>query len=251
VRLLRQERAGPGAARNLAVAGSARPLVLLLGDDMIPSPRLVERHLARHELAGDPRTAVLGHVERHPEALRGRLMRWLEWSNAQFEYRQLARERAAGIEVAGFGRFYSCNVSLPRELYLEAGGFDPAFVFDYEDLDFGWRLDQAGMRLVYEPSAVARHLHRHDWDSIARRYESRARGERLMASKHPWFEPWFHARLSAAASQPSVSRLWPLLVDLVPQRASRLRRRAEERADMYYLQRLAPRFLAEWERSAD
>ncbi|MDQ6775805.1 MAG: glycosyltransferase [Actinomycetota bacterium] len=248
VRILVQEQAGPGAARNLAVRESARSLVLFLGDDMIPAPELVERHLARHERDPAPEAAILGHVRWHPELEGSRLARWLEWSGAQFDYRALAGE---GGEEAGFGRFYSCNLSIKRTLFLDAGGFDPEFVFDYEDLDLGWRLDQLGMRLLYEPGAVALHLHRHDWPSLERRYRSRATGERLMRSKHDWFSPWFHQRLSAHASAPPVSPVWPYLVDLVPERAGSLRRRVEAKANRWYQQRLAAPFMAAWEGERD
>ncbi|MDQ6805513.1 MAG: glycosyltransferase [Actinomycetota bacterium] len=248
VRVLHQEHAGPGVARNLAARASERPLLLFLGDDMVPTPQLVERHLARHERDPAPEAAVLGHVRWHPEVGGGRIARWLEWSGAQFDYRALARD---GVQEAGFGRFYSCNVSLKRQLFLAAGGFDPDFVFDYEDLDFGWRLHEQGMRLLYEPDAVALHLHRHDWPSLERRYESRARAEWLMRSKHAWFSPWFHRQIEGHAGAPAVSRAWPYLVDLVPERATALRARAQAKADRRYHQELAPRFLSAWEGERD
>jgi SAM-dependent methyltransferase len=103
------------------------------------------------------------------------------------------------------------------------------------------------MRLVYEPTAVTYHLHRHNWESVARRYESRARAERLMASKHPWFSPWFHSRITAAAAQPPTSPVWARVVDLIPQRATALRAAVERRADLWYHQQLAPRFISAWE----
>lgn len=248
MRVLVQEHAGPGVARNLAARAGGRPLLLFLGDDMVPTPALVERHLARHEVDPAPEAAVLGHVRWHPDVARSRLTRWLEWSGAQFDYRALAR---GGGEEAGFGRFYSCNVSIKRKLFLAAGGFDPDFEFDYEDLDLGWRLHEQGMRLLYEPGAVALHLHRHDWASIERRYESRARAERLMLAKHDWFSPWFHQRIGAHTAAAPVSRAWPHLVDLVPEHARPLRALAEAKADRWYHQRLAPRFLAAWEGERD
>jgi GT2 family glycosyltransferase/SAM-dependent methyltransferase len=246
VRVLVQERAGPGAARNLVARETARPLLLLLGDDMLPAPDLVERHLARHARESSAAATVLGRVRWHRDVAEDRLQRWLEWSGAQFDYRQLERERLDGRDEAGFGRFYSCNVSLRRELFLAAGGFDPEFRFDYEDLDFGWRLHQHGMRLVYEPSAVTEHLHRHDWESIQRRYESRARAERLMMRKHEWFKPWFHDRIAAQSAARRVSPLWAHAVDRLPARPGRLRAEGERRADRWYHQRLAPRFMAAW-----
>jgi GT2 family glycosyltransferase len=248
LRVLEQEHAGPGVARNLGVASSGRPLILFLGDDMIPAPELVARHLERHAREPAAEVAVLGHVRWHPEVAGGRLERWLDWSGAQFDYRQLAREN--GPE-AGFGRFYSCNVSVKRELFDRAGGFDPAFVFDYEDLDLGWRLGQHGMVLRYEPGAVALHLHRQDWEGVQRRYESHARGEWLMARKHAWFEPWFHRAVSGYARNPRTSFLWPRVADRVPERWGRVRAAVERRADSWYHQALAERFLAAWEGERD
>lgn len=244
LRVIVQEQGGPGSARNRAARASERPLLLFLGDDMIPEPPLVERHLARHEREPAPEVAVLGHVRWHPEVAGSRLARWQEWSGAQFDYRTLARESG---EEAGFGRFYSCNVSLKRAFFLAAGGFDPDFWFDYEDLDLGWRLHEHGLRLVYEPEAIALHLHRHDLASLERRYGSRARGERLMVAKHDWFSPWFRRQITAHAGAPPVSRAWPYLVDLVPERAGPLRARAEAKADRWYHQHLAAPFLSAWE----
>ena len=242
-RVVRQEHAGPGAARNRGVAASERPLILFLGDDMVPRRELVARHLERHRREPTAEVAVLGRIVWHPSVPRDRLHRWLDWSGALFDYRVL---EAQGGDEAGWPRFYSSNLSLKRELFEAAGGFDPDFVFDYEDLDVGWRLGQHGMRLFYEPRAVAEHLHTYDWDAIERRYESRAGAERLMAAKHEWFKPWFHRQIETAAREPRSSRLWALAVDRVPGRPRRLRLAVEERANRHYLQQLAPRFLAAW-----
>lgn len=248
VRIAQQERAGPGAARTRGVGLSQRRLVLLIGDDMVPRPDFVARHLACHRREPGDEVAVLGRIVWHPSVPRNRLHRWLEWSGALFDYRLLDRQ---GDREPGWTRFYSSNVSLKRELFVSAGGFDPDFLFDYEDLDFGWRLGQHGMRLVYEPAAVVEHLHPYDWAAVQHRYESRAGAERLMMSKHDWFAPWFHDQLEAAQREPRASRLWALAVDWVPERATGLRRKVERRADRHYRQRLAPPFMAAWAADAD
>ena len=240
-------RGGPGSARNRGVEATDRPLILLLGDDMIPTATLVATHLDRHRREPAPEVALLGHVEWHPEVAGGRLARWLDWSGSQFEYGAIGAE---SVHDVGFGRLYGSNVSLKREAFVAAGGFDPAFVTaDYEDLDLGWRLHERGMRLGYEPGALAYHLHRYDWAAIERRYENRARAERVMAAKHAWFEPWFYGRIRSYASQPAVSRLWPVLADRAPARPRALRDWARERANRSYHQRLAPVFLRAWEES--
>src|SRR5437899_1010764 len=46
--VLVKKHGGPGAARNAGVAATTSPLILFLGDDMVPTHRLVEHHLAAH-----------------------------------------------------------------------------------------------------------------------------------------------------------------------------------------------------------
>jgi GT2 family glycosyltransferase len=244
VTVLQQEHAGPGAARNYGVSMSDRRLLLFIGDDMIPRPDFVARHVARHREEPMDEVAVLGRIVWHPSVPRDRLHRWLDWSCALFDYHQLELQPA---EDAEWPRFYSSNVSLKRDFFLSADGFDREFTYDYEDLDMGWRLGRLGMRLLYERDAVVEHLHPYDWLLLERRYRTHAIGERLMAAKHDWFKPWFHGQVQAALRGPPASRLWALAVDAVPRRPARLRGAVERRADRHYLQRLAPSFLAAWE----
>jgi GT2 family glycosyltransferase len=247
VRVVVQEHAGPGVARNRGVRESERPLVLFIGDDMIPRPGLVAAHLARHRAAPADEVAVLGRIVWHPSVPRDRLHRWLEWSANLFDYRWLELEEG---DDAGWMRFYSSNVSLKRALFEAVGGFDPDFAFDYEDLDFGYRASLHDLRLLYEREAVAEHLHPYDWGAVQRRYESRAGAEQLMMAKHDWFKPWFFNQIDRASREPRASRLWALVVDAIPPRPARVRNAVERRADRHYLQRLAPAFLAAWEEAS-
>lgn len=245
VRVVHQAHAGPGSARNRGAGSSDRPLLLFLGADMVPTPRLVECHLERHRREADDRVAVLGHVRWHEEVAANPLNRWLDWSSTQFDYDALVNESAAGATEAGFGRFYSCNVSLKRRLFDAAGGFDPAFTYYYEDLDLGYRLDRAGMVLRYEPEAVVEHLHPYDWPAIVRRFEGIAVGERAMVEKHPWFVPFYQRRVLAAGATPPVWQGWPRIadrLDLAPVR--RL-------ADRWYHQQLEHPFLDAWDDGRD
>jgi GT2 family glycosyltransferase/SAM-dependent methyltransferase len=237
---------GPGAARNTGVAAAATDLVLLLGDDMLPTPTLVAEHLAAHNAAPEPTTGVLGFVRWHPDVAGDRLARWLDWSGHQFDFASIRHRRP------GFGHFYSCNVSLHRQALLDVGGFDEDFVYYYEDLDLGRRLHDAGVRLVHAPGAVALHLHRYDWGAIERRFAGIARGERRMAAKHSWFEPWFRQRVEWARAAPAESAAWGRVEAALPATAPpRIRRGVQRRADTAYLQRLAPAFLTAWHGERD
>ena len=234
-----QEKSGLAAARNRGVAASEGPLVLFLGDDMIPRSDLIERHLERHVATPGDDVAVLGHVEWHKVVAGRRLERWLAFSGAQFDYTDPSR--------AGFESFSSDNVSLPRALFEAVGGFDESLRFGDEDLELSWRLRQHGMRLVYEPRAITNHLHRHDWDDIIARFRDRAAGERSMVSRFDWFTPRYRERIEAAAAAPAVSPVWISLAQLTPPWPRGLRARVRERADRWYLQQLADPFRAAWD----
>ncbi|HEX3705319.1 MAG TPA: glycosyltransferase [Mycobacteriales bacterium] len=192
---------GPGQARNVGVARATSPLLLFLGDDMIPTPELVERHLARHDRDGGPQVAVLGSVSWHADVPETSLRRWIDRAGMQFEL--------AGIDdEAGWGRFYSCNVSLPRTLFDGAGGFDPVFSYYYEDLDIAYRLRDAGMSLRYEPDARAQHLHSYDATSFETRLRGIAVGEFLLTQRHEDFAPYFANRFRAVQGRPMPSHRW-------------------------------------------
>jgi glycosyl transferase family 2/methyltransferase family protein len=241
-RVVVKEHGGPGAARNAGVAATDRKLVLFLGDDMVPVRQLVERHLDRHNADPAAEVAVLGMSEWHPEVASGRVPRWLDWSATQFDYVNITGDDA------GWGRFYSSNVSLKRDFFVAAGGFEEDFTYYYEDLDLAWRLHEKGLRLVFERAALAHHLHRITWPGVVTRFQGIARGEHLMARKHAWFTPFFRERVRSAAAQPAARAFWTVLADHAPERIRPLARR---RANAYYHQALAPFFLDAWEGETD
>ncbi|MEO0661060.1 MAG: glycosyltransferase, partial [Planctomycetota bacterium] len=156
--LLRQENAGPAAARNRGLEAVRADLVLILNDDCVPSDDLVEKHLAAHaELTGD--VAVLGtfgFTERSKESAFTRL---LEDSTLLFAYPALEHGGRYGWDV-----FWTCNISLSAQAIRDVGGFDAAR-FDRaicEDVELGARLASRGLSVVYREDCIAHHEHRMD-----------------------------------------------------------------------------------------
>lgn len=243
-RVIPVPRGGPGAARNRGVDRTDRPLVLFLGDDMVPVHRLVEKHLDRHRAEPDPSVGVMGTVRWHRKAAGRGLHRWMDRSSLQFDFGGL---RAGGD--AGWFRFYSCNVSLKRSLYSAVGGFDAGFHYYYEDLDMGWRLGQAGLVLRYEPDALTHHLHSYDLDGMRRRFAGVATGERAMAAKYPWFEPFFAEKFRAVQGVGEESSIWKRL-ERLPWPGS-LKARVVRHTDTWYFQQVADSFLDVWNAEAD
>lgn len=238
-RVIEVEHGGPGAARNAGASAATTSHLLFLGDDMIPRPDLLARHLAVHTRRPESSTAVLGHVEWHKEVPRTPLRAWIDDTGMQFDLRSIEGDDA------GWARFYSCNVSLNRAFFLEAGGFDPDFTYYYEDLDAGWRLHQHGMQLVYARDAIADHLHTYEPERYAGRMRGVAVGERMMAAKHDWFQPWFAEKFRAVEGTKPPSRAW--------QRAAGVRlpgslgAAVRRRASLAWLARFSPVFLDAFE----
>ena len=245
VRVVEKPPGGSASTRNAGVAAVRTRLTMLLDDDMIPVPHMVERHLRQHDAHPDERDAVLGRADWHPELGASRISRWLDRSGLMFEFDKL--EGLGGTDV-GWGRFCSCNVSFKTELFRKVDGFDETFVHYYEDTDLGYRMGQQGMRVFYEPEALTHHLQSFDWASIHRRFDRVALGERLMVDKHPGFEPWFEPMMRRALQGRAALPVWPWLTD-VPGAPDRALHAARRRAHRVHLRRLAPSYLATYERA--
>jgi glycosyltransferase involved in cell wall biosynthesis len=163
-----EKAAGPAVARNTGLRHVRGLTVLIMGDDVVPSERMVERHLAWHEEHPEPEAALLGRVGWPEELKPDPFMCWLEEGGRKFffNYLDLPRDKPVAHDF-----FYTANVSLKRALIEQAGGFfEETFPFaSHEDLEFGYRLGQAGMRLFYDPDTFGYHWHWLDLRGTARR----------------------------------------------------------------------------------
>jgi GT2 family glycosyltransferase len=242
VRVMRAEKPGASNARNVGWRAAAHPLVLFIGDDIVPVPELVARHVAIHEAHPEPGVGALGHVRWARELGRDAFMAWLDYG-IQFSYPTI-RDGEAGP-----GHFYSSNVSLKRAALDDVGGFDDErFPFLYEDIDLGERLFKRGFRLLYDPKAIGEHLHRPDLERWKARMEVQARAEREWVRLHPGETPYFHHRFAAALEAPASSGRGRWLLRWVRRTTPVIGERVYRRADLYFRQQLAPSFLAAWER---
>jgi GT2 family glycosyltransferase len=236
-------RHGPSvsAARNDGWRAASTPLVLFLGDDMIPGRGLVETHLDRHRAETAEEVAVLGHVSWARELEVTPFMRWLE-RGIQFEYGSID-----GAD-AGWGRFYTANVSAKRRLIERAGGFDEErYPFAYEDLDLGYRMNEHGLRLLYVPEAEVEHLHPTDVEQWRKRMAHVAPAERRFVEQYPEIPAYFHGLFASAEAAPRAGGRGARLARLVPPRLPVLGPRVWSAADLYWRQALAGSFLSAWE----
>ena len=234
-RVVLASRPGASAARNAGIREAAAPVVLFLGDDILASPRLLAEHDLWHVRLPRDEVAVLGHVRfaGRPTAFG----RWLE-RGIQTDY------GAIEGDVAGWGQFYTTNVSVKKALLERVGGFDEDLPFLYEDLDLGRRLDGEGMQLRYEPRAAAEHDHPPTLEGWQARMAAIARAERAFVAKHPDVQPYFHDRLSRAAAGPPARGRGARLARWVRPSTPWLGPRVWASAEAYFGQQLWPAFRA-------
>lgn len=235
---------GASGARNAGWRSATAPLILFLDDDIVPGPGLISQHLAWHERQPEPEVGVLGHVRWSRRVKVTPFMRWLE-TGIQFDYGTIR-----GVEVE-WQRFYSCNVSVKREMLEAVGGFDEQrFPYGYEDLELARRMSQRGFRLLYNRDAVAEHLKTESLEGWRRNLRRIARAERAFTTLYPDEPAYFYERFRSSAEAPPTQGRYARLARFVRPGVPWLGERVWRSYDFVCTQRLAPEFLAEWEAAA-
>jgi GT2 family glycosyltransferase len=78
-----------------------------------------------------------------------------------------------------------CNIAVTKAAFDHIGGFDPQFQTAGDDVDFCWRLRDAGFRLGFAPGAFVWHWRRPSVSAFLRQQIGYGKAERLLIAKHP------------------------------------------------------------------
>lgn len=195
---------GPATARNAGIALAASPRVLLLGDDTMPRPDTLARHLERDDVG------LQGYIEWHPEEEVTPFMRFLAPAGPQFYFTDLV----PGAPLP-YTAVLGSNLSAPTRWFREEP-FDekfPAAAFEDTELAYRWR--RRGWKTLYAPEAVCWHSHRYDEiEPFLRRQRVAGESVRYAVRKHPALLP--------------TTVLQPLAVGIARAAIARLRGRRQE-----------------------
>jgi GT2 family glycosyltransferase len=170
---------GISVARNAGTMAARSELVLLLDADLIADPGLVEAHLACH--ARYPQSLACGQVMSYPPV-----------------YDSYVEEIANpddGLERRGAGEFlpfyqgFGGHLSYSKTAFAHIEPFDPGLI-GYEDIDFAYRADRLGYKLVNCTEAISYHNHRR---TLAERYAQARRYNRMLPilmQRYPEMKGW-------------------------------------------------------------
>ena len=144
-----KESGGQGPARNLAIEKSKGRILLILNDDAISIPELLEEHYQEHQNHKDLGDVILGKFTVSPE---------LPYSMFAKMHSDLSYGSFEGKDELDWRAFYTCNISVKKDFLLKHGMFDDELRY-YEDVELGERLSHHGLRIFYRPEILAYHYH--------------------------------------------------------------------------------------------
>lgn len=175
VRFFQIPKSHQGVARNKGVQEASAELCLFMGDDCLLESTACEVHLRVREKFQAPRSKdqkiinsqlsihnlVLGFTTWDPSIGITDVMRWLEQTGWQFGYPMIEQYAHGIIPKDIQHRFtYTSHISLPTAVARAHPFRENVSLYGWEDIEWGTRLRDAGIPLVYEPDARALHHHR-------------------------------------------------------------------------------------------
>lgn len=184
LRYFKQENKGPAAARNVGIKNANGELILFTGDDCIADSHLLEEHMKYHNTYKD--VAVLGYTTWHPDLKITPFMEYIVTSGIQFGY-PLIKDK----NNVPFNFFYTSNISIKKELLIHADLFDEDFKYAaWEDVELGYRLNQRGIKIVYNKEAITYHNHPTTVSKFCERQKKTGMSAVVFYKKHPEMKKW-------------------------------------------------------------
>jgi glycosyltransferase involved in cell wall biosynthesis len=149
LKVLFQPKPGAAATRNAGLREAVGDIVLFIDNDIIADPDLIEKHLEYHGRSS--RLGVIGNV----------ITPWYDSVDPFLRYlrhRGIYNPYTITSGPIDFSYYHTGNVSTPRLLLLETGGFnEDFFLYGMEDIELGYRLEKLGTQMINGEQARATH----------------------------------------------------------------------------------------------
>lgn len=169
---------GRAMARNAGIKAAQGEIVLFNDSDIIADPGLLEAHLLHHR--EHRKIAVVGWEVQ--------VANLDEYAFKRDHPQQRGSLHPATRKTLSWLYFLTGNASVRRSDLLEAGCFDESFTgYGHEDLELGYRLQKAGITILYEPRAVNYHCQDVPHDDQVEKMKLAGRSTVRFYRKHPDF----------------------------------------------------------------
>ena len=173
VRLLNIPPSGLSAARNAGVAAATGDIFSFTDDDCEPDIEWIAR---LDKAFRNPEISAAGGPNLPPPArtLEEAVIRAAPGAPSHVLLDDTRAEHLPG-----------CNISVRRDAFEKISGFDPTFRTAGDDVDFCWRLSDAGLAMAFVPGAFVWHWRRPSIRAFLRQQTGYGKAEKLLLEKHP------------------------------------------------------------------
>jgi len=147
VRVLREKKQGPAAARNAGAKLAKSPIIIFADSDCVMEKEWLERMLYPFK---DPQVA--GVQGRYKSGQKELMARYVQ---REIEERYEQMKKTEFIDFMG-----SYSAAFRKSLFMKFKGFDESFpMASGEDTDLTFRMSNAGLKFKFAENAIVRHSH--------------------------------------------------------------------------------------------
>ena len=154
IKYFRMKKRGSPIARNFGVREASGEIIISCDDDIVVPPSWISAHVRNYDdpMVGAVTGRVLTETERDVSQISE--VGTFDWRTGNLINNSDASFRTE-VDHA-----YGCNMSFRKKVFVEVGGFDPAFMTlgYFEEADLSLRIRKLGQKIIFEPEAVVVHF---------------------------------------------------------------------------------------------